>query len=294
MKHHGPMKHRESEIDLPRYPYVHVDVRSEQVELISLKLFESGALGVEERTDETMSKAEGGEVTLVASFSCFSDAERAIEALGAELAGSLQVVHGDAWRDAWRRFFQTTKIGSRLVVLPSWGAYVSTADEVVLTVDPGYAFGSGMHESTQLALAIIESRIQGGESVLDVGCGSGILTLATLLLGAKRAVGIDLDPVAIEVAKTNLTHSGFTDQVELSTCAITDIPGEYDLVVANIEADTLTHMATSLLAKIKPGGRLVLSGILAHQEDAMRPCFEGLADLEVHPQCDWIAMTARK
>ena len=188
----------------PRYPYVHVDVSPEEVEEVSYLLWELGALGVEERDASTLNKQAGvtSEVTLVASFADDAAAQSAIDEL-VPRTGRLEHVVGDAWREAYKQYFKVTRLGPRLVIRPSWEPYTPSPQDVVVTVDPGRAFGTGTHESTRLLMAALDERVRGGERVLDVGCGTGILAICALKLGAKSALCIDVDPDAIEVTREN-------------------------------------------------------------------------------------------
>src|SRR5690606_33199087 len=128
----------------------------------------------------------------------------------------------------------------------------------------GQAFGTGTHESTRLVLAEVDALVRGGERVLDVGCGSGILSIGALLLGAGSALAIDVDPIAVSVTAENAAENGVADRLRAETTAIEDVGGDYELVLANIQSGVLIPMAPSLTARVSPGGHLVLSGLLAH------------------------------
>src|SRR5690606_33734764 len=151
--------------------------------------------------DETLSKATAG-VLLVASFEDEETARAALEALGEDRA-TLVFVEGDDWRDEWKRFFKPSRIGERFVVRPSWEPFDAGPDDLVIVIDPGRAFGTGLHETTRLVIRELEQRVTPGVEVLDVGTGSGILSIAALMLGAGRALGIDVDEDAVEIAVEN-------------------------------------------------------------------------------------------
>ncbi|HMI89734.1 MAG TPA: 50S ribosomal protein L11 methyltransferase, partial [Polyangiales bacterium] len=247
----------------PRYPYVHLIVSEDDSELASSELWDLGAQGIEERDGSTLIASEPGTLTLVASFADEAAAGAALAALDGRWPASLQFVEGDGWRDAYKAYFKPTRIGERLVVRPSWEPYSAQANDVVLTLDPGRAFGTGTHESTRLALALAERYLQPGQRVLDVGCGSGILSIACLLLGASEARAIDIDPDAAVVADENAHHNGVHARLSADASPIAAIDARYPLVLANIESRVLVPMAAELCARLEPGATLILSGLLA-------------------------------
>lgn len=282
----------------PRYPYVHVEVPLAEADEVSALLFELGAQGVEERDATTLDKplTPGAEVMLVASFDTESDANDALAQL-AELdpprPGRLVFVVGDEWRDAWRAHFKPTRIGERLVVRPSWEAFDAAPSDVVLTIDPGRAFGTGTHETTRLVLAEIDARARGGEAVLDVGAGSGILAVAALLFGARSAHCIDNDADTIGVVRETAERNGVAERLIADTTPVEQVSGTYDLVLANIEARVLIPLASAITARLAPGGTLVLSGILVGQEPDIIAAYSAL-HCEARPTMgEWAAIVLR-
>jgi ribosomal protein L11 methyltransferase len=282
----------------PRYPYVHVEAPLADSEELSALLFELGAQGVEERDATTLDKplTPGAEVMLVASFETLTDANDALAAL-LELdpprPGRLEFVVGDAWRDAWRAHFKPTRIGRRLVVRPSWEPYEAQPDDVVLTIDPGRAFGTGTHETTRLVLTEIDARVRGGETVLDVGAGTGILAVAALLFGAKSAVCIDNDADTVGVVVETAERNGVAGRLDAGTTPVEALADSFDLVLANIEARVLIPLAGVIAPRVAPGGTLVLSGILVGQEDDVIAAYSGLR-CEARPTIgEWAAIVLR-
>lgn len=278
----------------PRYPYVHVDVTAADVEIVSHLLWEAGASGVEERDANTMTNAGLGspssDVELVASFDTDASAHACIEALSERWAARLEHVVGDAWRDRWKAFFKPTRIGARLLVVPPWEKAAAGPDDVVIVLDPGQAFGTGTHETTRLVLREIEQRVTGGETVLDVGCGSGILGIAALRLGAASVHAVDIDPIAVRTALENAEVNEVT--LSASDEAIDDVAGRYSFVLANIRTPVLIPMAEALVARVE--GTLVLSGILAMEEDEVRAAYDPRLDFVGQRQDgDWISLTYR-
>jgi ribosomal protein L11 methyltransferase len=271
----------------PRYPYVHVDVTPEMVDETSGLLFELGAEGVEERDDGTLAKSDAsGKVTLVAAFATRADAEQALVDL-AELSPRYEEIVGDAWRDAWKEHYRPFKIarttdGRAVVVRPPWESYEAKPGECVLELEPGRAFGTGLHETTRLVAQALADHAGAlaGATVLDVGCGSGVLALIALALGAARAVAVDVDPEAIEVTRENAARNAMGERVDASTTDLAAVTLVAPLVVANIEARVLIPMATELARHVAPGGLLLLSGILVPQQADVRAAY---------PQMDLVA-----
>ncbi|MFI5307616.1 MAG: 50S ribosomal protein L11 methyltransferase [Polyangiales bacterium] len=278
----------------PRYPYVHVSVAAQDAELLALELWELGATGIEERDPSTLRAPDAGALTLVASFTSERDAVAAIAALTPRFRATLQHVVGDDWKHAYKAYFKPTRVGARLVVRPSWEPYRATADDVVLTLDPGAAFGTGTHESTRLVLEALQEQLEPGMRVLDVGCGSGILAIACLLLGAERARAIDVDPEAVTVARENARINGVSERLHADATPIDALGERFPLVLANIESRVLVPLRDALAARVEPGGVLILSGLLAPEREPLLAAYCALEPLETRAQGEWIALVLRR
>jgi ribosomal protein L11 methyltransferase len=281
----------------PRYPFVHVDVSPDDVDEISALLFELGAEGVEERDETTLAKSAAiGKVTLVGAFTTREDADTAIAELDAALSPRYEEVVGDAWRDAWKEHYKPYAIAEGLVVRPPWEAYEAKAGEKVLELEPGRAFGTGLHETTRLVARAIKANaaeVQ-GKLAIDVGCGSGILALAAVALGAERAVAIDNDPEAIDVTRENAVRNGLADRVDASTTDVAALDVTAPLVLANIEARVLVPMAGDLKRRVAPGGLLLLSGILVPQKDEVLAAYADMELVEAPSLGEWVLLALRK
>lgn len=203
------------------------------------------------------------------------------------------------WTASWRETLPVLHIGQRIVIKPSWRAYARAAgtqgsDSVVLELDPGQAFGTGLHPTTHLCLEALESLIQPGMRVLDLGTGTGILALAAAKLAERvEILAVDNDPNAIAVARRNAGMNGVSGNIRLLHGSLGDVSGKYDLILANILAPTIIEMAHSgLVVRLRPEGRLIASGILAQQQmdvlDALQQ--NGLDSIEVRQRGDWVAL----
>jgi ribosomal protein L11 methyltransferase len=277
----------------PRYPYLHVDVSAEEVEEVSYLLWELGAQGVEERDATTLVRGGAQGTTLVASFATVEEAQAAIDALS-ERTPRLVFVEGDGWRDEYKKYFKVTPLGARLVIRPSWEPYEPRAHEVVVTVDPGRAFGTGTHESTRLLMMALDRLVRGGERVLDVGCGTGILAICALRLGARDARCVDVDPDAVAVTRENALENGVAEKVEASTDDVANLPGSYELVLANIQADVLVPLASAIAARVATGGLLLMSGILKGQERDVVAAYPGFELLQSPEEGEWVALILKR
>ncbi len=238
---------------------LHLRVRPDQAEVAADRLWGLGATAVEERGGER------GTMVLVAGFDDDASTRAAATALGDD--ATIQTIDAAVW-DTWRDHATPAEAGRRLLVVPAWIDPPST-DRTVLLLDPGPVFGSGAHASTQLVLEAFDQIDLASRTVLDVGCGSGVLSIAAALLGAQRAVGIDIDTESPAITRENAERNGVADRVEVSTTALTDVAGRFDLVMANILRPVLLDMAPDLTARVGDGGHLVLSGLLTDQVDAV-------------------------
>lgn len=203
-----------------------------------------------------------------AALAQIESTERALwhlQAFGLRPVGALQVraVDDADWTDAWKAHYVAQRVG-RIVIVPSWIDEAVGEGEVRISMDPGMAFGTGLHPTTRGCLALLQELNPMPRAVLDVGCGSGILSLAALALDAQRAVGIDTDPLAVEATRTNAARNGVTDRVVVIEGSLPAQPEDrYPLVLANLVASVLVDLAPRLAAHLAPGGTLLVSGIIA-------------------------------
>jgi ribosomal protein L11 methyltransferase len=177
------------------------------------------------------------------------------------------------WRDAWKRYFRVTRLTRQLVVVPSWERYAPAADDRVIALDPGMAFGTGTHASTRLVLEELQALADATRQptcVLDVGCGSGILAIAALKLWPEaRSVAIDVDPLAVAATCENAEHNAVARRLVASATPFGELSDTFPLVLANIQAHVLRELQASLIARTAPGGTLILSGLLTPQAEPL-------------------------
>ena len=177
------------------------------------------------------------------------------------------------WNEYWKKFFHTSLIGKRLAVVPAWEEYENKEERKILKIDPGAAFGTGTHATTSLCLEFLEQYTNQNDTLLDIGSGSGILSIAGVILGAKSAIGVDIDQGAVKVAKENAVMNGVADKTEYIHGDLAEqVQGEFDIVCANIVADVIMKLLTTVDKYMKPHGVLIASGIIAPRADEVRKC----------------------
>ncbi len=276
------------------YPFLLVDVAPDEVDAASALLFELGAEGVEERDMSTLAKSPGANiVTLVGSFSTREAADEAMGSLDDEFNPRIEEIIGDAWRDEWKKHFRPFEVARGLVVRPPWEPYDAKPGEHVLLLEPGRAFGTGLHETTKLVAQALEREKERMHNahILDVGTGSGILGLVALALGAQTVLATDIDDDALAVARENAEANGLTARFRTANTPPGEIDEQFPIVLANIEARVLIPMAPELAARVAPGGVLLLSGILVGQEDDVRAAYAQLGARDIVTMGEWVLVT---
>ncbi len=210
-------------------------------------------------------------------------------------------LHDDSeWKDNWKEYFKPSKVSERILVCPTWEEYELSDEEKaagvrILKIDPGMAFGTGTHETTSLCLKAMEKYMKPGDSVLDVGCGSGILSIAADLLGAGDVLGIEIDPVAVDVSRENLELNGCGENVRVIEGDLTKgVDYKADIVVANLMADLVEMLSPDVRRHMKPGAKYISSGIIDEKEEEVRSAIEscGFTIEEVCADGMWRAIVA--
>lgn len=231
------------------------------------------------------------------------DIERRVEELRktpeAALYGTLEITVGDLpeedWQSGWKQYYKPIHV-ERLVVVPLWEDYTPAAGETVMKIDPGMAFGTGAHETTRLCLKALTKADLAGKTLLDVGCGSGILSIGGVLLGAESAFGCDIDQLAVEVAKRNAALNGLEERTQYAAGDLLSVvEGKYPIVVANIVADVILTLLKDLASVLLPQGIFIASGIIDDRKEEVLAGIEkaGLTVLSVEEERGWVAITAQ-
>ena len=201
------------------------------------------------------------------------------------------------WENNWKKYFKPMPVGERLLIRPIWEQEYDAGDRAVLHLEPGLAFGSGTHDTTRLCLESLEKYANEGKSILDVGCGSGILSIAGLLLGADSAVGVDIDALAVKTARENGKTNGF-DEPKFTALqgSLTDkVTGKFDIIVANIVADIIIVLCRDVKRYLNDGGVFITSGIIEPREQDVLAAFaeNGIEVVERHESGGWLCFEAR-
>lgn len=225
-----------------------------------------------------------------------------LQAFGLRPIGELQTreLHEADWATAWKRHFPILRLGRRIVIRPTWRRHRAVVDEVVIALDPGMAFGTGLHPTTRLCLVGVERLADAGRlvgaSVIDVGCGSGILSVAAARFGAARVVGVDTDPIAVEATTANARRNHVARRVRAREGSLPTTGGPFDVVLANLIAGLLVRMAAELHAATKPGGRLLAGGIYVDREPEVRRAVAaaGFHVITRDAEGDWVALEAER
>ena len=220
-----------------------------------------------------------------------------LQAFGLRPVGQLRVrTVSDDWTDAWREHYVPQRIG-RLLIVPSWVDAQPEADAMAVRMDPGMAFGTGLHPTTRGCLLLLQELDPMPERILDVGCGSGILSLAALRLGSRSAVAIDTDPLAVDATRANASLNGLAGRIEARHGSVPDVAGErFPLVLANLVAALLIDLAPRLAAHTVSGGALIASGIVAERGDEVRAALDaaGYAAERAIDDGDWLSLQLRR
>lgn len=205
-------------------------------------------------------------------------------------------VDDQEWGTAWRKYFKPLRF-NKVVIKPSWEEFKPEPEDIVVEIDPGMAFGTGSHATTSLCIYLLQEYIKGGEVVLDMGTGSGILAMTAAMLGAAKVTGYDNDTVAVDAAEENVRKMNLLDKV---TIGLENTPmafiGQADMVVANIIPNVIIPMAESLHAKAKTGGYVITSGIIVERAQEVMSALEktGLETIEQRQDGEWVAIVSRR
>ncbi len=292
---------------MPGFLSLSVELKGLDPESAEAACFEAGALSVTltDAVDDAILEPAPGEVRLwpqTVMQALFPAEAAGLDAIVA-LAGALELppsrihvqqIADRPWEREWlKEDFHSMRFGRRLWIVPNHEALPADPEAVAVRLDPGLAFGTGTHPSTALCLTWLDAHLQPGSTVIDYGCGSGVLAIAAAKLGARAVDAFDIDPQALIATRDNSAANGVTALVRIHDRA-TNLPAQVDIVVANILAGTLIDLAQQLCEHLAPGGRLILAGILKQQVHEVRVGFRSWLDLEVFAEKDgWSALSGR-
>ncbi|MFD2759466.1 50S ribosomal protein L11 methyltransferase [Lentibacillus juripiscarius] len=223
-----------------------------------------------------------------------------LERLGIDLGRNqltVSEINEEEWATAWKKYYKPVKISDKVTIIPTWERYEPAAEEVVLELDPGMAFGTGTHPTTAQSIRAIEQYINEQDVVLDVGCGSGVLSIASGLLGASKVHAFDLDDVAVNSTKINAELNGLQELITVKqNNLLKSVDMKADMIVANILADIIVQFTDDAWNNLKPDGVFITSGIIKEKHLAVQEALEeaGFRILEVNEMEDWISIAAKK
>ena len=289
-------------------------VPSSLADLIADELYSLGCLGVnvEERTLDTFTQPDpDADVPECYQIQVYFPQESDPQLLSQQICAMQQsypawepitphqsMVAREDWAEGWKQHFTAARFGPRLIVKPTWEEWTATKDEVVINLDPGMAFGTGSHETTRLCLQAIAELFdrETPNNLLDVGTGSGILAMAAAALGADRVLANDIDDESCTVARDNINQNGLTDRITVTSQPLEELTGSFDIVIANILAEENVRLASHLIARLAPGGTLLLSGILREKEEFVREGFSrpGLSGPIVTYDDEWCCLSYQR
>lgn len=230
------------------------------------------------------------------ALECVEFIKARLDAEGIEHDISVVGVNEEDWANNWKQYYHTQRIGKRIIVTPSWEEYTPAEGEVQMRLDPGMAFGTGTHDTTRLCLELLEEVVTPETRILDVGTGSGILSVGGVLLGAPSALGVDIDPVAVKVADENAEINKVSDKTEFVCGDLTDkVHGKFEIVTANIVADVIIRLLSTVKNYLLKGGVLIVSGIIDTRADEVEnACHEaGFITEKRLEHGGWVAIKLR-
>jgi len=292
-----------------------VDVPPEFVEPISHIFYKYGYGGVSIESPADFNPDEGEVAPVPETFSVrtyipkddSTDERRANIEIGVKLINHLHPIEplketeikDEDWETNWKQYFHPIRVGRKLVICPTWQEHASLRDDVIIFLDPGMAFGTGHHPTTRMCMELLEDTIVGGEKIIDLGCGSGILSVTAVKLGALSSIGFEIESNASKVAKENCVLNGVDESVEVFNSTLPDYrysEGDFDLALANISAKVIIELADHLTKGLRSGGKLILSGVLENALEDVRDVFEplGVVFEKVMTDSDWTAVLATK
>ncbi|MGI6084381.1 MAG: 50S ribosomal protein L11 methyltransferase [Acetivibrionales bacterium] len=308
-----------------RWIEISVNTTQEASEAVAGKLMDMGANGTEmidpeafrqlikenkylDYADDGLIDSYGTDVIIKAYFSDNLnpvDIEKELQLTLDNISGYMDIGSGEIkhsirddteWQDSWKEYFKPFKLTEKIVIKPSWEEYEQKADEIVIEMDPGMAFGTGTHETTKMCAILGEKYVKPDDKVLDLGCGTVILGILAVKLGASSALGVDIDESAVKTARQNIDINGETEKIRVMKGALNDIPVEtFDLIFINIIADVIIEVSKEINSYAKSGTNIILSGIIKKRKAEVKNKFLDLGFILVEELSigEWEAMVFR-
>lgn len=294
------VRDRDEEILINKFYELGIDQLSidDPRDLIDIK----NDIGSWELFDENIIIGDDGQVELTAYISDEEDVSELVKSLKLSLKSmdildfKLEEIEDKDWGENWKKHYKPVEVGDRIVIKPSWEDYDNSQGRILIELDPGMAFGTGTHETTSLCLRGLESYLKPGFTVFDIGCGSGILSIAAAKLGATRVLGVDIEPLSVKTSLENIEINKVEDCVSIREGDLLDnVEGKADLVVSNILADIIISMLDDLKGHMSKNGLFISSGIINVKEESVRKSLEekGFEILDSIHDGEWVMIIAR-
>ncbi|MEF9960407.1 MAG: 50S ribosomal protein L11 methyltransferase [Niameybacter sp.] len=308
------------------YIQIAIETTRDAVEAISYFLVEEMSGGVEicdpqdvvsqDRTqvifdliDESLLSEDMDTVVVKAYFSTEIDVEEKVEAIKGHLkhiseflnvgTGKITLldIPEEKWANEWKKYYKPVKLGDHIVIKPKWEDYEAATDDLIIEMDPGMAFGTGTHETTAMCAELVEKYMQPNQTIVDIGTGSGILGIIAAKMGAEHVIGVDIDPVAVRVAKENVAYNHVEDKMEVYAGNLIDVVKQKgNIVVSNIIADVIIMLAEQVNEVIEEDGLWIASGIIEMRKEDVLAALEKnhFEIVEIHQQREWLAIVSKR
>lgn len=302
---------------------VKIKTTAELEDLVSSILYDAGATGLAiedprdilelskykenwDFVDPDLVNIESDEISIKAYFSEEENVEEIIEEIKIRMKANptialgsneinIAVINDEDFADSWKKYYKPLRIGKNILIKPSWEECTLEEDDILIELDPGMAFGTGTHETTMMCTEALEGYVKQGDTVYDIGCGSGILSIVAAKLGAKKVVGVDLDEVCVKVSKENTELNNVSDVVEIKNGNLLDVvEGKANIIVSNIIAEIIAKMTKDLKAYLKDNGIFITSGIIIEKIGLVEKALieNGFKILEIKKQNSWACIIA--
>ncbi|MBU5427126.1 50S ribosomal protein L11 methyltransferase [Tissierella pigra] len=302
---------------------VKIKTTAELEDLVSSILYDAGATGLAiedprdilelskykenwDFVDPDLINIESDEISIKAYFSEEENVEEIIEEIKIRMKANstialgsneinIAVINDEDFADSWKKYYKPLRIGKKILIKPSWEECTLEEDDILIELDPGMAFGTGTHETTIMCTEALEEYVKQGDTVYDIGCGSGILSIVAAKLGAKKVVGVDLDEVCVKVSNENIQLNNVSDIVEIKNGNLLDVvEGKANIIVSNIIAEIIAKMTKDLKAYLKDSGIFITSGIIIEKIDLVEKALieNGFKILEIKKQNSWACIIA--